>query len=111
MKVVRTITLALLALTLSTGSAWAKDIRTVVFKVAQLECENCERKVKQNIRFEKGIKSFTTDLSTRTVTITYDADKTSVEKLQQGFRKFDYEAEFIKETKAEKKKSKSGKGK
>lgn len=111
MKVARTITLALLALTLSTGSAWAKDLRTVVFKVAQLECENCAQKVKQNIRFEKGVKTLATDLPTRTVTITYDADKTSVEKLQQGFRKFDYEAEFLKETKAEKKKGKANKGK
>ena len=34
----------------------AKDLRIVVFKVPQMYCENCERKVKDNIRFEKGVK-------------------------------------------------------
>lgn len=33
------------------------------------------------------------------VTITYDAEKTNVKKLQAGFNKFSYEAEFVKETK------------
>ena len=31
----------------------AKDLRIVVFKVPQMYCENCERKVKDNIRFGK----------------------------------------------------------
>ena len=30
----------------------AKDIRVVVFKVAQMHCEKCEKKVKDNMRFE-----------------------------------------------------------
>ncbi|MDD3211901.1 heavy-metal-associated domain-containing protein, partial [Bacteroides graminisolvens] len=49
--------------------------------------------------FEKGLKKFTTDLKERTVTITYDAEKTNIEKIKEGFRKFDYEAQLIKETK------------
>ena len=48
----------------------AKDIRTAVFKVAQMKCENCVRKINNNIRFEKGLKDFHTDLKTKTVTIT-----------------------------------------
>lgn len=82
----------------------AKDIRTAVFKVSQMVCENCERKVKNNIRFEKGVREFSTDLDAKTVSITYDAEKTNVEKLKAGFRKFNYKAEFVKETKQEKKK-------
>ena len=84
--------------------AMAKDIRTAVFKVAQMKCENCVRKINNNIRFEKGLKDFHTDLKTKTVTITYDADKTNVEKLKEGFQKFHYEAEFVKETKQDDKK-------
>ena len=79
------------------SAAMAKDIRTAVFKVAQMKCENCVRKINNNIRFEKGLKDFNTDLKTKTVTITYDADKTNVEKLKEGFQKFHYEAEFVKE--------------
>ena len=65
------------------SAAMAKDIRTAVFKVAQMKCENCVRKINNNIRFEKGLKDFHTDLKTKTVTITYDADKTNVEKLKK----------------------------
>ena len=43
-----------------------------------MHCENCERKVKNNIKFEKGVKEFSTDLKTKTVSITYDAEKTAV---------------------------------
>ena len=51
-----------------------------------------------------GLKDFHTDLKTKTVTITYDADKTNVEKLKKVFQKFHYEAEFVKETKQDDKK-------
>ncbi len=95
---------ALAAVLFCTTAAMAKDIRTAVFKVAQMKCENCVRKINNNIRFEKGLKKFDTDLKTKTVTITYDADKTNVEKLKEGFRKFNYEAEFVKETKQDDKK-------
>ena len=50
----------------------AKELRKIVFKVDQMECVNCENKVKKNIPFEKGVKKMETDLKTRTVTITYD---------------------------------------
>ena len=56
------------------SAAMAKDIRTAVFKVAQMKCENCVRKINNNIRFEKGLKDFHTDLKTKTVTITYEDD-------------------------------------
>ncbi|MCD8165371.1 MAG: heavy-metal-associated domain-containing protein [Bacteroides sp.] len=91
MKAKKTVML-LAAVVLSVTTVLAKEFKTVVFKVDQMECSNCENKVKNNIKFEKGIKEFKTDLSTRTVTITYDADKTDVEKLQKGFKKFKYEA-------------------
>ncbi|MDR0657326.1 MAG: heavy-metal-associated domain-containing protein [Mediterranea sp.] len=88
-------------LLLGAGAMMAKDLRTVVFKVEQLTCEHCEKEVKDNIRFEKGLKKFAIDLTARTVTITYDAEKTNVEQLQAGFKKFKYEAVFIKEKKEE----------
>lgn len=94
----------LIALLLTSTTIMAKDLRTAVFKVEQMHCENCVKKINSNIRFEKGLKSFDTDLKTKTVTITYDADKTNVEKLKDGFKKFNYKAEFVKETKKEEKK-------
>lgn len=94
----RTITLLLVTL-FSSVCLMAKDFRTAVFKVSQMTCERCERKVKENIRFEKGIKNFSTDVKEKVVTITYDAEKTNIEKLKAGFKKFHYEAELLKETK------------
>ena len=71
---------------LSVTAVLAKDIRVVVFKVSQMHCEKCEKKVKDNMRFEKGLKDISTEVKTKMVTITYDAEKTN-------------EAEFVKETK------------
>lgn len=83
----RKICIALAAVLLSATTAVAKDLRTVVFKVSQMTCENCVKKINSNIRFEKGLKKFDTDLKTKTVTITYDADKTDIEKTERGFQK------------------------
>lgn len=93
--------MCLCALCLGCMQIFAKDLRKVTFKVIQMECPNCEKKVKKNISFEKGLKKLDTDLSHRTVTITYDAEKTSVEKLKDGFRKFSYEAKVISDVKLE----------
>ena len=96
--------MVLATMLLGVTTVLAKDVRTAVFKVVQMKCENCVKKINNNIRFEKGLKNFRTDLTTKTVTITYDADKTSVDRLREGFKKFNYEAEFIKETKEDDKK-------
>jgi Copper chaperone len=82
-------------------STFAKDIRKVVFKVEQMECQNCEKKVRNNIKFEKGLKKIDTNLEEKTVTITYDAEKTTVKNIQEGFKKFNYEAVVFNESKKE----------
>ena len=91
------------ALFLTLGAA-AKDIQTAIFNVPQLECINCEAKLKRNISYEKGVKKLKTDIPNRQVTITFDADKTTPEQLQKGFAKFDYVAELVKVEKPSKKK-------
>ncbi len=79
-------------------SAWAEDIRTVVFTTSpQMHCESCEKKIKNNIRFEKGIKRIETNVDEQTVTIKYDAEKTTAEKIQEGFKKIGYDARILKE--------------
>ena len=83
---------------------FGKDIKTVVLKTQpEMHCENCEKKIKDNIRFEKGVKSIKTNLKDKTVTIEYDADKTNVQNIIQGFKKIKYEAKEVKEQKIEKK--------
>lgn len=79
-------------------SVSAKDIKTVVFTTTpQMHCENCENKIKNNVRFVKGVKTIVTSIEAQTVTITYDADKTSPEKISQGFAKIGYSVKEVKE--------------
>lgn len=103
--------LLLLFALLTAGTVAAKDIRTVVFKVEQMSCVNCEGKVKRNIPYETGVKNMKTNLEDRTVTVTFDAEKTSVERLQKGFGKFGYKAEVLKTSSPEEKKAETPKKK
>ena len=81
---------------LVTMAAVAKDIKTVVVTTTpQMHCENCENRIKNNLRFEKGVKKIETNVEKQTVTITYDADKTTVENLLKGFEKFNYSARVL----------------
>lgn len=76
-----------------TATMFAKDIKTVVFTtLPQMQCENCENKIKGNMKFEKGVKEINTNISEQKVTIKYDAAKTTPEKLAEGFTKFGYKA-------------------
>ena len=68
----------------------AKDIRILKLKVMQVECENCKAKVVNQVRFEKGLKGVDVDIPSRTVVITYDADKTSVERIKASFDEIGY---------------------
>ena len=84
---------------------FGKDIRTVVLTtLPEMHCANCEKKIKENIRFEKGVKSIKTDLKTKTVTVEYDAEKTNVQNIIKGFKKIKYEATEVKKDKENKKK-------
>lgn len=77
-------------------SMFAKDIKTVVFTtLPQMHCENCENKIKGNLRFEKGIKQITTSVPDQKVTIEYDADKTTPENIAKGFDKIGYKATVV----------------
>ena len=79
------------------ATTFAKDIKTVVLTTnPEMHCTGCEKKIKDNIRFEKGIKDIRTNLDDKTVTIEYDADKTNVEKIIEGFKKINYEASEVK---------------
>ena len=90
--------LSFVIFTLSFGVAlFAKDIKTVVLKTQpEMHCANCEKKIKDNIRFEKGVKSIKTDLGKKTVTVEYDADRSNVQNIIKGFKKIKYEATEVK---------------
>lgn len=83
-------------LAMASMSIFAKDIKTMVVTTTPvMHCESCENKIKDNLRFEKGIKKIETNVPNQTVTITYDADKNTSEKIISAFGKFGYEAKSV----------------
>ena len=75
------------------ATGFAKDIKTAVFNTApEMHCNSCENRIKNGLKFEKGVKDIKTDLETKTVTIEYDADKTNINNLVAAFAKIDYKA-------------------
>lgn len=56
-----------------------REIKTVFFTTTpQMHCAACENKIKNNLRFEKGIKSIETSVPNQMVTVKYNADKTTI---------------------------------
>lgn len=56
-----------------------REIKTVVFTTTpQMHCAACENKIKNNLRLEKGIKNIETSVPNQTVTVKYNADKTTI---------------------------------
>jgi len=70
---------------------------TTKFKVENMSCENCIKKIEKNIAFEKGVTDLKCDLSTKTAEVTYKTDKTSDEKLVKAFEKINYKVTVVKE--------------
>ena len=65
------------------------EIKEVTFNV-HLHCENCVKKVQENIAFEKGVKDLHVCLADQTVSLKYDAAKTNEETLKAAIEKLGY---------------------
>lgn len=65
------------------------EVKEVVFAV-HLHCENCVKKVQENIAFEKGVKDLKVSLEDQTVAVKYDAAKTSEATLKAAIEELGY---------------------
>ena len=65
------------------------ELKEVTFDV-HLHCENCMKKVQENISFEKGVKDLHVCLDDQTVSIKYDASKTTEDKLKAAIEDLGY---------------------
>ena len=74
----------------------AQTIKEVVFTTEpEIHCESCVNKIKNNLRFEKGVKAINPDLNTKLVTIQYDSEKTNPDNLIKAFAKIKYKATVV----------------
>lgn len=65
------------------------EVKEVIFAV-HLHCENCVKKVQENIAFEKGVKDLKVSLEDQTVAVKYDAAKTSEATLKAAIEELGY---------------------
>ena len=71
----------------------AKDVKTIVFNTQPpMHCENCENRIKESLKFEKGVKDIVTNLDDKTVTVKYDAEKTTPDNIVKALAKANYTA-------------------
>ncbi|MBO4250781.1 MAG: cation transporter [Paludibacteraceae bacterium] len=78
--------IVILLLALMPMMAFAVNKQKVVLS-CDLHCQGCCDKIMKNIAFEKGVKDLVCDLESKTVTVTYDADKTDISTLLKAFEK------------------------
>ncbi len=62
----------------------------VVTTSPQMHCANCENKIKQNIRFVKGVKRIDTSLPKQEVTIVYQGEKATYSDFEKAFARIGY---------------------
>jgi periplasmic mercuric ion binding protein len=60
------------------------------------KCESCGKRLENAIYTEKGIKRVDIDEKTNIVSIVYNSEKTSPEKLRQAIAKAGYDADDVK---------------
>ena len=81
---------ALVALTSLCAPAAKNAAKTDTLRVTttpQMHCSGCENRIKQNIRFVKGVKAITTSVADQKVTIVYQKGKASYDDFDKiGFR-------------------------
>ena len=76
------------------GGKKVKKTEEVVF-LTNIFCNNCKAKIEKNISWEKGVKDLTVNLEKKTVTIVYNPQKTTEEKLKNAIEKLGYTCETI----------------
>lgn len=76
----------------------ASPVEAIFSVQPRMHCQNCENKIKSNLRFEKGVKGVETSIPDQKVTIKYDPDKTSEETLAKALKKIGYKAIPLHET-------------
>ena len=90
-----TLMFALVMICLS-AAAKKTETKCVEFSVnPPLQCENCENKVKNNLKFEKGVKDVKAYAKENRILITYDPAKTGEEALVKALKKIGYDATVV----------------
>jgi len=90
---------AILLLTIAllfSGNSMAQQKKNQTIEIqSSVVCGMCEKRVIENMAFEKGVKKIKVDLETKIVTITFNTEKTDKEKLKKALTKIGYDADEL----------------
>jgi len=89
---------AMAALLLAGVNCEAKTAKPALKKVVyatSLDCENCAKKIRENVSFEKGVKDLKVDVPTKQVTVSFDPAKTDTAALRKSINKLGYKARVV----------------
>ena len=70
----------------------AEGLSTVTF-VTNMHCENCVKKITENLSFMRGVKDLDVSLDSKEVTVKYDSLKTSEAAFVKELGRLGYKAE------------------
>ena len=69
----------------------------VKFKVINMHCENCAKRVEKALKANEAVSEVKVDLESKTVCVSYDAAKTDVETIQKALADAKFQAEVAKQ--------------
>lgn len=85
--------IATMSCAISSSAKAPEKSETVILSVnPPMSCQNCENKIKSNLRFEKGVTNIATSLENQSVTVTFNPEKTDKSKIVAAFKKIGYTA-------------------
>lgn len=97
----------LLSLLVTTINAQTTTEKTAVKKSEEvtflvgMHCQSCKERIEKIIPFEKGVKDLKVDLEKKEVTVVYNPQKTTEDKLRKAFKDLGYTCEKKEQEKKE----------
>ena len=83
-------------ITMTTAAQKTQTADTLqVTTTPHMHCANCEKKIKSNIRFIKGVKKIETSVPQQTITIIYDPRKSTYQDFEKAFEKIGFRIEAV----------------
>ncbi|MCX7696123.1 MAG: heavy-metal-associated domain-containing protein [Bacteroidales bacterium] len=73
------------------------EIREVKI-LTNMHCQNCKKKIENELAYTKGVVETIADLETKIVTVKYHSQQTSPEKLVEAIQKLGYQATDLTQT-------------
>lgn len=86
--------LLLLSVFSFTGKAQESNTAELKVKTSAI-CDMCKTTIERELAFEKGVKKSSLDVPSKIVTVSYNPNKTTPEKIRQAIAKAGYDADEV----------------